>query len=210
MKHIIITILLGSICAFPLAAQAPSLFTFEAGGGFTTPVYRLGNSFDDGWNFLAGVGINPFTHLGSLGQHLGIMGEFQYNSLGINSTTLRGLGFPGGNMDVWSFTIDPILRLRPRARVDPYIIGGGGIYHAGAQYTVPMGSSFSLPGPSVGASNQFAAASSVYKPGWDAGLGFEARMGRRNAKLFLEARYQHMFTYPLVTSFITSTFGFRW
>ena len=58
------------------------------------------------------------------------MVQLDYNSMGINSTTLNNIGFPGGNVRIFSATLDPIVHLNPRGPFDVYLIGGGGLFIA--------------------------------------------------------------------------------
>ncbi len=55
--------------------------------------------------------------------------DLSFNSMGVNSTALGNLGFGGGNLNVFSATIDPIVHLNPHGHVDVYVTGGGGLYH---------------------------------------------------------------------------------
>jgi hypothetical protein len=64
------------------------------------------------------------------------MAHFNFNSFGINTTTLNNLGFPGVDVRIWSVTLDPIVHLNPRGPVDFYLIGGG-IYHRLQEFTTP-------------------------------------------------------------------------
>ena len=69
----------------------------------------------DGWNIRGGVGYN-FTSV------VGAIVQLGCNSLGINSSTLSNLGFPGGDVHVFSATFDPIVHLTPHHHVDLYPI----------------------------------------------------------------------------------------
>jgi hypothetical protein len=106
MKHFKTCVFFASVIGstlVPLAAQETenSFFTAAVGAGFTTPVYRTGTQLDNGWNFAAQAGINLFA------AHLGLVGEFAFNDMGINSTTLNNLGFPGGNTYIWNVQPTP-------------------------------------------------------------------------------------------------------
>ncbi len=52
-----------------------------------------------------------------------------YDSMGINSGTPGAIGVPGGSVNVFTATIDPIVHLTPRRHVDVYVTGGGGLFH---------------------------------------------------------------------------------
>ena len=43
--------------------------------------------------------------------YIGALLQLDYNSLGINSATLSRVGFPGGNVNVFSATVNPIVHL---------------------------------------------------------------------------------------------------
>ncbi len=89
MKHLVLTsCLLLSICAV-LGAQETQRFSFDVGGGFTTPVGNTGRNLDYGWNIGGGAGVN-------FSPYLGAMLDVGFNSMGVNSTTLNNLGYGGG------------------------------------------------------------------------------------------------------------------
>ena len=97
-----------------VSAQEVSPFTFNVGGGFTQSVGNTARNLDNGWNVQAGAGWNFSPYVGALIQT-------QYDDMGINSTTLNNLGFPGGNVHVFSATLDPIVHLHPRGHWDAYM-----------------------------------------------------------------------------------------
>jgi hypothetical protein len=195
------------LCIGSLSAQEVSHFSFDLGAGFTTPVGNTGNYLNDGWNLQGGVGYN-------FSNHIGVMGQLDYNSMGMNGAALGTSGFPGGDIHVFSATIDPIVHLTPKSRFDLYAIGGGGLYHWYQQFNAPTGlvsnsfaGGFPLVVPAAGD------AYSVNKPGWNAGLGV-AFGTKWHGKIFAEARYVHVFLNGLNggerADYVPVTFGFRW
>ena len=190
--------------------SANSFFTASVGAGFTTPVYRSGTQLDNGWNVQGQAGINLF------GARAGLVGEFDYNHMGVNSNTLNNLQFPGGAADIWSVTADPVIRIRPDSKVSFYLIGGPGVYHRTVSFTAPTVSVFNGFDPFLGIvtpvgvpANLVLASYSTTRLGVNGGAGFTFRLGSGKAKLFAEARYNQMYTqHP--TAFIPVTFGFRW
>src|SRR5436853_5377041 len=97
-----------------LSAQEFQRFTFNIGGGFTNPVGNTGRHLDEGWNVQAGAGVN-------FSQWVGLTVQAGFNSFGINSATLNNVGFPGGDVRVFSATLDPIIHLTPKSHVDLYV-----------------------------------------------------------------------------------------
>lgn len=93
-------------------------------------MYTASEQLNTGWNAEGGAGIN-------FSRFPGVEGQFQFNGLNINTTTLNNAGFPGGDLQMWSLTLDPIIHFAPSNRFDPYIIGGGGLYHRTIEFTAP-------------------------------------------------------------------------
>jgi len=195
---------LGLLCVAGLSAQEVSHFSFELGAGFTQTVGNTGRYLDDGWNIKGGVSYN-------FSNRFGVLGEVGYTSLGFNGTTLSNLGYPGGDVNVFSATVDPIVHLTPRSHFDVYAIGGGGLYHWSQGFSAPAGvvtpinsGSFPIVIPNSG--DQY----SVNKPGWNAGMGL-AFGTKWHGKIFAEARYMHVFlNNNMRGDYVPVTFGFRW
>ncbi len=203
---------LGGLVGLPAAAQETenSFFTGAIGAGFTTPVYHAGRQLDNGWNVEAQAGINLFD------AHLSLVGDFNFNDLGINSTTLQGVGFPGGSTYLWDISADPVVRFRPQSRLSFYLIGGPGVYHRTVDFTEPTLATFTGFDPFFGffypvavPVNQVVLSYSTTKFGWNGGAGLNFGLGHGHAKFFAEARYNEMNT-RVRTAYIPVTFGFRW
>ena len=190
-----------------LCAQETPRLALNVGAGFTTPVGHTSNEVDTGWNVRGGAGVN-------FGYHFGVLLDAGYDSMGIQSGTLSNLGFGGGNLNVFSLTLDPIIHVLPKGPVDFYITGGGGYFHQQQQFTNPgvvTGTGFD---PFFGffpvaiPTNIVVSDYSVNKPGIDvgAGIAFGSKWG---GKFFAEARYNRIFTGNYHTDYIPVTFGFR-
>jgi hypothetical protein len=183
-----------------VSAQENSHIAFDIGAGFTQSVGSTGRYLDNGYNVGAGVGWNFSPYVGALLQA-------NYNSMGINSTTLGNLGVPGGGVHVFSATVDPIIHLHPHGHWDAYIVGGGGLYHVYTNETAP--------GYGVGYFGYYPrevvlGSYSVNKPGTNIGMGV-AFGTKWHAKLYAEARWNHVFgDYNTRTDFVPVTFGVRW
>jgi opacity protein-like surface antigen len=204
MKNIAFVGCFGLLCMGTLSAQEVSRFTFDLGAGFTQPVGNTGRFLNDGWNVQGGVGYN-------FSNYIGTMVQLDYNSLGMSGAALGTSGFPGGDIHIFSATIDPIVHLTPKSHFDVYAIGGGGLYHWSQQFSAPTGAvsnafagSFPLVVPAFGD------AYSVNKPGWNAGMG--VALGTKwHGKVFAEARYVHIFmNNGTRADYVPVTFGFRW
>jgi hypothetical protein len=191
------------------SAQETSNFAFNIGAGFTTPVGSTGRYTDMGWNVGGGLGWNFNSRVGALI-------DLNYNQLGINSSTLAGFDVPGGDVHVFSATLDPIVHLTPRSKADVYVTGGGGFFHRTQEFTANGVASAVGFNPFFGFYNFgvpttfVLSSSSVNKPGIDAGLGV-AFGSKWHGKFFAEARYTRIFmTNGYHTDYVPVKFGFRW
>lgn len=207
MKTLVIAASFGILALGVSSAQETSHFAFSVGGGFTTPVGNTGRYTDDGWNVGAGAGVNFNSYVGALI-------DVNYNSMGINSTTLSNIGVPGGGIHILSATLDPIVHLTPKAHFDLYVTGGGGLYHRQQDFTAPteaivpgFNPYFGFTGYAV-QGTQVLSSYSSNKPGVDGGIGI-AFGSKWHGKFFAEARYNRIFnTYH--SDYLPVTFGFRW
>jgi len=209
MKNLIFASCL-SVLAFACAnAQELSHITGDIGAGFTQAQNTAGSYLDTGWNIRGGVGAN-FSHY--LGAKLNIM----YNDFGINRTTLNAVGVPGGDVHLWTFTVDPVIHLGSHSHFDFYITGGGGIFHEVQQFTAPtvLFTNAFIPFfgfyPVAFGATQILSSYSLTRPGWDAGAGFTVG-AFRGAKFFAEAKFQRMLVSrgPNFDTLPVS-FGLRW
>jgi Outer membrane protein beta-barrel domain len=209
MRRFAVTIFASSLAAGVAVAQEAPRVTFDFGAGFTTPVERSGQFLDTGWNVEGGVGAN-FT------PWIGAKLQLGYNSMGINSTTLSGLGVPGGGVHIFSATVDPIIHLNPHGHVDFYVFGGGGVYHHNQDFTAPGIGTFTGCSPfygcyPVGVPTTYLLSSyTIVKPGIEAGAGV-AFGTRRRGKFFAEARWDRIFlTSGIHEDYLPVSFGFRY
>jgi len=209
MKTFAVTICTGLLAAGLMSAQEVQRFTIDFGGGFTEPVGATGRNLDIGWNVGGGAGIN-------FNNYVGAKIDVAFNDFGINSGTLNAIGVPGGDVHIFSATLDPIVHLNPKGPVDFYLIGGGGIYHQYQEFTAPTTATVTGFDPFFGffpvnvAANQVLSSYSVNKPGVDGGAGV-AFGTRWHVKVFAEARYNRIFmSNGYHTDYVPVTFGFRW
>jgi hypothetical protein len=190
-----------------LSAQETPRFAVSGGAGFSMPVGNTGRNLDTGWNVRAGAGIN-------FSPYVGAMLDLGYDSMGIQSGVLNNLGYGGGNLNVFSATLNPIIHLMPKGNVDVYVTGGGGFFHQNQQFTQPSVSVVSGFNPFFGffpvavPTNVVVAEYSMNKPGIDVGAG--VAFGKKwGGKFFAEARYNRIFTGNYHTDYLPITFGFR-
>jgi opacity protein-like surface antigen len=208
VKHKLLASGIGLFLAGAVFAQETPKFTFNVGGGFTQPLGRTGDNLNTGWNIGAGAGYNFTSHIGALVQ-------FSDNQSDINSATLANIGFPGGNVNVWSLTLDPIVHTHPRGPADLYFIGGGGFYHWRQQFTAPDVAAVTGFNPFFGffqtvvPTQDILSSYSVNKPGVNGGLGV-AFGTKWNLKFYAEARYHRIIFGDRHADMLPVTFGVRW
>jgi hypothetical protein len=205
MKSAVYSVVAALAAVVSLSAQETSHFAFQVGVGFTEPVGRTGMYTDVGYNTSAGVGYNFNSYLGALI-------DLNVDSVGVNSPTLNSIGVPGGNVNVFSATLDPIVHLMPHRRLDVYVTGGGGEYRREQIFVAPLfatvnnGASYFGIAPSGPISSSL----SVNKPGVDVGMGI-AVGSKWRGKFYAEAKYNRIFlSGPFHMDYVPVTFGYRW
>lgn len=196
--------------------------TFEAGGGFNAPI---SNSVTYGGNFTVGGGVNFSRNVAALIEY-----QFLDDKLpGALIAETNGQA-TGGHTHIWSFTIDPVIDLFPKASNDIYVTGGGGFYRKVTTFTFPEATEFCtyfycgigyVPG-TVGhfSSNQ---------GGFNIGGGYQHRFGgmygQSKTRFFAEVRYLDVLSPAVIgksanglppvtidadTKVLPVTFGIRW
>jgi hypothetical protein len=196
--------------------------TWEGGVGFNAPI---SNSVTYGFNLTIGGGLK-------LDPHFSTLIEYQFIDDKLPGALIAETGgqASGGHSHIWSFTLDPVVDLFPKATNDVYVTGGGGFYRKVTTFTFPMAQEFCsyfycgvgyVPG-TVGhfSSNQ---------GGFNFGGGFQHRLGGMygdsNTTLFAEIRYLDVLSPAIVgvsanglppvtinkdTQLLPITFGIRW
>lgn len=172
--------------------KAKSNFAFEAGGGFNAPE---SNSITYGGNFNVGGGVN-------LNKHLAVLAEYQFIDDKLPGSLISEADAQGGHAHIWSFTLDPVLDLFPKAKNDIYVTGGGGFYRKVSSFTDPEEEEVCYYFCEVYDQNVVIAHFSSNQGGWNIGAGYERRLGGMygdsKTKLFAEARYVDVLS-PAVT-----------
>lgn len=207
MQRIALFLCFGVFAVSAANAQEYSKFTFDFSGGFTVPVGATARYTNWGWNVGGGAGFN-FT------SRFGTMIDLGYDSLGLNHTTVTELGIPGGQINIFHATLDPVFHLTPGHRYDLYVTAGGGEFHTLRQFSQatagPTSAYIPLLGfPASATPVGIAASYIVNKPGFDVGAGVS--MGAlAHGKFFAEAHWDHVFLSGGHFDYIPVSFGFRW
>ncbi len=161
--------------------------TFEAGGGANAPI---SSSVTYGANFTVGGGLKFNPHFSTLIEYQFIVDKLP----GALISETQGAA-NGGHAHIWSFTLDPVFDLFPKASNDFYVTGGGGFYRKVTTFTFPMATQFCYyfycgTGYVPGTVGHF----SSNQGGFNVGGGYQHRFGSiygdtSSAAIFIEARY---------------------
>ena len=178
---------------------------FEIGGGFATPAGRTGKYQTTSYKFSGGVGWNFSKTFGVLFQgdydHFGITkGELAsqlalYNKLLIAQGD-QPLSSLGGNVHIWSATLNPIINYYTSDSLGAYVVGGGGFYRKVTEFTSPTAGTFCQRDNFGNVICFQEAVNSVVDHysnnafGFNGGIGFTYKFSRFSGqKVFAEARY---------------------
>ena len=135
--------------------------------------------------------------------------DLNYNTLDLPGAQLFNFGVSTGGFHILSATIDPIVHLTPKSRVDLYVTGGGGLYHRIEDYSVPTLTAAPTYNPFLGfVPSPLVTSYSSNKAGVDAGVGI-AFGSKWKGKFFAEARYNRILG-QYHTDYLPVTFGYRW
>jgi len=195
MRRILLVLL---VAVLPLSAQWRRFGgyytrpTASIGVGVATPVNPLATRLDAGWSFAGGGGIQN----GAVGVNV----DFLAAGFGINHATLVRQGAQHGTQKYWAVTLDPIVHINERGPADFYLTGGAGIYGQLTKLRAPAGPTSQY---------DLTRTENLYRFGVNGGAGFAFNLGDPRIKLFLEARYHHVFTPGSGASLIPITVGVR-
>lgn len=180
-------------------ADGSSKYDFYVGAGFQMPVGTQFNYATTGWGFAAGGG-RMFNKLA------GVNLEFNYDHFGMTEAAVHyysGLygdssntnGF-GGNVHVWSLSLQPVINLKAGEGWGAYVTGGVGFYHKVSNFTLPQQQVYC--DPYYGFCQTYVASANFdhytsNAPGFDGGFGFTYKISRfANERFFAEVRYTYM------------------
>jgi hypothetical protein len=182
----------GSNNRYPESTSRWSHIALIAGGGFTAPVGNTAHGWETyGYNLKAGAGWN-------FNKHLAVLVEYQWNRDKIPGSTLSQLAIDsgsdvpfGGNVNTWSFTIDPVFYLPVSKTMGAYVTGGGGFYRKVTNFTAPVLGESCYYYCYIGYYPTTIAHSSSNQGGVNIGAGFYWKAFGEDSRIkyFAEARY---------------------
>lgn len=198
-------------------------YALEFGGGFNAPTSDSTPYVTWGGNFTVGAGYN-FT------PRFALLAEYQFIDSKLPANMISQAYTDGGNTHIWSFGLEPVVSLFPKAHHDVYITGGGGFYRKMTNFTDPALALYcDYYYCDYGTTNAVVGHYSSNQGGVNIGAGYQYRLGgpysNSRMKFFAEARYLHIFSpagtyYPTYTdtpvtvgegtTMIPVTFGIRW
>lgn len=190
--------------SYPSYEGRMSHIAFEGGFGFSVPV-----GSDTTWSQTAindgylsppeGVGYALTVGGGwNFTKKFGTLLEYQFLRQGIPGNYLNALSTAdaggsssstglGGNINTWSFTIDPVFYLPFSHKSGAYVTGGGGFYRKVTNFTEPVESCYFYCISAPETVDHF----SSNQGGMNAGLGVYRKIFGQdsNGKFFAEVRY---------------------
>ncbi len=187
----------------------------EGGGGVTVPGGSTQNFANTGWNVLLGGGFK-------FNDRLSLLAEWNFNRMTVpQSLAYDSAQTPYGNEHIWTVDLNPKFNFIHRDRLDGYVIGGGGFSRALTNFTVPVyvpcGYYYYYYYGGGCSGSVTVAHTSTNQGNIDIGLGAEWRISPyERGKIFLEARYQKLFSPKSVlppgqdANLIPVTVGYRW
>jgi hypothetical protein len=160
---------------------------FEFGGGFNIPTGETDPYINTGYHVNVGGGFH-------LAKELSLLAMYQFIGDGLPSNIAAQAGVDGGNVHIWSFTLNPVLNLMPHHNTGAYITGGGGFYRKVTNFQVNdpvLFCTYFYCG--IGYVPQTVGSFSSNQGGWSVGGGvshrFPGAYGDGKMAIFAEARY---------------------
>jgi len=206
---------IATVSAISLHAQADT-FTFNMGGGISTPLNPTGQYTGTIGNFVTSAGVK-------VSQRSAVVGEFLWNGLPPSLFIIQPVQAPTGKIGLYALTANyryGIDRIHG-SRFGVYAIAGGGWYYRHASidkdYVVPPNTVCQPiygwwgygcdPGGYVYSLQVAHRGTSA--GGVNGGGGFTISLGDSPWKFYTEARYHYGFNSPTPTVVMPVTFGIR-
>jgi hypothetical protein len=185
--------------------QRPFHAGVDVGG--SVPTGRFADNFQPGWDVGGNLAVPLSPHGG-----IWLQGDFNYAAQNVQPALASAYGASGGRASVTSGTLNLVLNKRDYlGSVTPYLLFGGGAYWRYVELDDYSG---------VGYCNDFFGYCGVYgvavpvrtrtqlAPGFDGGGGFRFRI--RPVRLFIEARYNSVYTRHGNTAYLPIVLGTEW
>ena len=190
-------------------AQSAHPVILGLGVGTSIPTGAFGNRVNTGYS------LDGYLGYQFRGTPLGIRTDVGYSSFGLSNSYLERFQFADdGGASMWSGTLDLTLDLPHVGRVQPYLVGGGGVYRRHVEVDRPVGQQVVTAfDPFFGFYDEVFTdqapirSHTETKFGWNAGGGVEFPAGI--AHMFVEARYDDAMTVARHTGFVPVMIGFR-
>jgi hypothetical protein len=204
-----------AICFLVLTTRAVAQdddhgITVNIGAGLTTITGRDTGKLDHGGNLQVGAGYN-------FNRFFGITGTFMFDQLGITGSELLRLNVPDGSARVYTFTVDPTLRLPLGQHWSVYVLAGGGYLRRTIEFTQPTIAQtivfdpwWGYFGPALVPVNQILGSVTSNAGAFNVGAGVNIPLPVPRLHLFVESRYIHGFTDKSNTTIVPITVGIRW
>ncbi len=212
-KSVLIVGLIAIASIVPLGARN---FTFNMGGGITTPLNPTAQYSGTSGNFIAGAGYQ-------INKTSAIVGEFMWSGLPPNVFVIHPIDAPVGNINLYTLTANyrhSIDRIHG-SRFGIYGLAGGGWYYRYASvdktFVVPPNTAcqpiYGWWGygcdPNGYVYSQSVAYKGISAAGVNGGVGFTIGLGDSPWKFYTEARYHYAFNAGIPSTLIPVTFGIR-
>lgn len=174
-----------------------SHMTYEFGGGTNAPSSDSSPYITWGGNITVGGGYR-------INKMLSMMLEYQFIDDKLPGKIIAEAGASGGHVHIWSLSVDPVVDLTPKSKLDVYAVGGGGFYRSVTSFTDPQQAQYcTYFYCGVVTQNVVVGHYSSNQGGWSIGGGIGHRFAGWNGdgklKVFAEARYLDVLT-PAVTT----------
>lgn len=164
-----------------------SHLAFEFGGGFVPTKGDTSKYMNNGYDITVGGGFH-------LSKALSLLAEYQFLRAGLPNSIIAQAGSDGGNVHLWSLTLDPVFDLMPSKSNSIYVTGGGGFYRKVTNFTVQTPQQYCYYFYcGVGYAPQTVGHFSSNQGGWNVGAGYRHKFmgmyGDGRMQFFAEVRY---------------------
>jgi hypothetical protein len=215
LRCVLVLTSLAAVSVVPLFAEDHT-FTFNMGGGISTPLNPTAQYAGTSGNFELGAGYK-------INKHSAIIGEFMWSGLPPNLFVIHPIDAPFGSINAYALTANyryEFDRIHG-SRFGLYAIGGGGWYYrhvsVDKNFVVPPNTAcqpiYTWWGyacdPNGFVFSQTVAFKGTSVGGVNAGVGFTITIADSSWKFYTEARYHYAFNSGVSTTVVPVTFGFR-